>query len=278
MRIRDDTGDVLNYRGQTSGASVGTVMLEFPSLTGRNLTLPSRVATPGSTTPGGAPSGFLRYRDDAFAVDFTLPADLPVTGATAAVLSLLVQDLADMLLDGDPATAVDWASGHWVRLEDALGAESDVGGTDCSFTPFVASQDGTAPPAGAAVCAAATPSPPPPPPPATASFRRRRGWKLRPRRGRARDVAAAAACPRRRRAIHVARDPAAHPPARMTHGLTLITTIAAGFGLALILGFIAVRLRLPALVGYLVAGISSARPRRASSPISSSPASSPRSA
>ena len=41
----------------------------------------------------------------------------------------------------------------------------------------------------------------------------------------------------------------------MPHALPLISTIAAGFGLALILGFLAVRLRLPALVGYLVAGI-----------------------
>lgn len=41
----------------------------------------------------------------------------------------------------------------------------------------------------------------------------------------------------------------------MHHGFTLITTIAAALGLALILGFIAVRLKLPALVGYLVAGI-----------------------
>jgi CPA2 family monovalent cation:H+ antiporter-2 len=41
----------------------------------------------------------------------------------------------------------------------------------------------------------------------------------------------------------------------MPHNISLITTIAAGFGLALIFGFIAARLRLPALVGYLVAGI-----------------------
>ncbi len=41
----------------------------------------------------------------------------------------------------------------------------------------------------------------------------------------------------------------------MPHSVTLITTIAAGLGLALIMGFIAVRLKLPALVGYLVAGI-----------------------
>ncbi|HVE55071.1 MAG TPA: cation:proton antiporter, partial [Ramlibacter sp.] len=41
----------------------------------------------------------------------------------------------------------------------------------------------------------------------------------------------------------------------MHHDLPLITTIAAALGLALVLGFIAARLRLPALVGYLVAGI-----------------------
>ncbi len=39
------------------------------------------------------------------------------------------------------------------------------------------------------------------------------------------------------------------------HSITLITTIAAALGLALIMGFFAVRLKLPALVGYLVAGI-----------------------
>src|SRR5688572_5385862 len=41
----------------------------------------------------------------------------------------------------------------------------------------------------------------------------------------------------------------------MMHGVTLITTVAAGFGLALILGFIAVRLGMPALIGYLLAGV-----------------------
>lgn len=41
----------------------------------------------------------------------------------------------------------------------------------------------------------------------------------------------------------------------MPHSVSLINTIAAGLGLALILGFFAVRLRLPALVGYLLAGV-----------------------
>ncbi|MDP2256332.1 MAG: YbaL family putative K(+) efflux transporter [Polaromonas sp.] len=41
----------------------------------------------------------------------------------------------------------------------------------------------------------------------------------------------------------------------MPHSVSLISTIAAGLGLALIFGFFAVRLRLPALVGYLLAGV-----------------------
>ena len=41
----------------------------------------------------------------------------------------------------------------------------------------------------------------------------------------------------------------------MPHSITLITTIAASLGLALIMGLIASRLRLPPLVGYLIAGV-----------------------
>ncbi len=41
----------------------------------------------------------------------------------------------------------------------------------------------------------------------------------------------------------------------MEHNVSLISTLAAGFGLALVFGFVAERLRLPALVGYLVAGV-----------------------
>lgn len=41
----------------------------------------------------------------------------------------------------------------------------------------------------------------------------------------------------------------------MPHDISLITTIAAGLGLAMILGFVAARLRMPPLIGYLVAGI-----------------------
>src|SRR5688500_15417473 len=41
----------------------------------------------------------------------------------------------------------------------------------------------------------------------------------------------------------------------MPHAVALISTLATAFGAALILGFVAARLRMPALVGYLLAGI-----------------------
>ncbi|MBP3982293.1 Kef family K(+) transporter [Acidovorax sp. JG5] len=41
----------------------------------------------------------------------------------------------------------------------------------------------------------------------------------------------------------------------MPHSLNLINTIASALGLALVLGFLATRVRLPALVGYLLAGV-----------------------
>ena len=41
----------------------------------------------------------------------------------------------------------------------------------------------------------------------------------------------------------------------MAHSVPLIATLAAAFGLALLLGFLATRIRLPPLVGYLLAGI-----------------------
>ena len=41
----------------------------------------------------------------------------------------------------------------------------------------------------------------------------------------------------------------------MPHDVGLISTIAAGFGLAMVFGHIAARVKVPPLVGYLLAGI-----------------------
>lgn len=162
MRIRDAGGSVVPYAGQSPGAAVGTVTLEIPALTGQDLALGGTGAWLDS--PGAAPNGYLRYEDDAFAVDFTLPNAVNVTAATAAVLTLDLTDLAQMALDADPASAVDWGGGAWLRYENTTGVQGDSGGADCSFKPFIAPQAGAAPPATDAACRAATPPPPPPPP------------------------------------------------------------------------------------------------------------------
>ena len=41
----------------------------------------------------------------------------------------------------------------------------------------------------------------------------------------------------------------------MPHNVSLISTIAAGIGLALVFGYLAARIEVPPLVGYLLAGI-----------------------
>src|SRR5690606_5856364 len=51
------------------------------------------------------------------------------------------------------------------------------------------------------------------------------------------------------------RVPATTEGRSMEHDISLITTLAGGFGLALIFGFLAEKLKLPALLGYLCAGI-----------------------
>jgi len=161
MRIRSSAGAIVSYAGQNRGAEVGTLTLEIGDAG-------DQVALTGGTwlgTAGGAPDGFLRYSDDAFAVDFVVPALLAVTAPTPAVLSLDIEDLAQMALDADPSTAVDWGSGHWLRYEDESGEDGDAGGVDCSFKPFVAPAAGAAAPGAAIGCSAAAPPPPPPPPP-----------------------------------------------------------------------------------------------------------------
>jgi CPA2 family monovalent cation:H+ antiporter-2 len=59
----------------------------------------------------------------------------------------------------------------------------------------------------------------------------------------------------RERFLHPVRPSTSDRPSRMPHSVSLIATLAAGFGLALAFGFVAARLGLPALLGYLVAGV-----------------------
>ena len=57
----------------------------------------------------------------------------------------------------------------------------------------------------------------------------------------------------------------------MPHDITLISTIAVGFALALIFGFLATRLGSSPLVGYLIAGVAVGPFIPASSPTAPAP-------
>jgi hypothetical protein len=158
MRWRDADGRIANYRGQNV-ALTPAMVLEFPTLGGESLDVVPRDVTWLERPGGAAEDGYLRYRDDALAAAFTLPANLPLAASAPAVLAVTARDMIGAALDGDPATRADWARGHWVGYEDVDGNETDLGGPDCKFVTYAAAGDGEAPPAGGAGCRAASEAP-----------------------------------------------------------------------------------------------------------------------
>ncbi len=165
MRYRNAMGTIVPYPGQTTGANAGSAALEAPTLNNADIPLAIGNANVWLDQPGGAPNGYLRYRDDALAVEFTVPNTLVLSGPTPLILSVTNRDLSTLNLDADPASAADWAAGHWVRYNDATGAAGDLGGTDCTIRPFMAPAAVAVPPTNTAACSAIPPPPPPPPPP-----------------------------------------------------------------------------------------------------------------
>jgi len=93
---------------------------------------------------GGAPDGYMRYRDDALKVTFTLPPDennlALVTGQQDAVLALNTADMTGRHTDANPATVPDWVDAAWRRYENTSGTEGDLGGTDQTISFQVTDQ------------------------------------------------------------------------------------------------------------------------------------------
>jgi hypothetical protein len=165
MRWRDESGALADFPGQAVEV-FPTISLEAPDVDA-TLALTGD-ASAWLTTPGGAPDGYLRYRDDALRATFSLPASFSSASSTPVVLSMTATDLALAPLDADPATPVDWSDGHWTGYEDAAGDTGDEGGADCTIQLFTAQDAGANAPGTTAACAAAAgaaPPPPPPPPP-----------------------------------------------------------------------------------------------------------------
>ena len=136
MRIRDGAGAVVPYAGQSPGADVGTVTLEIPSLDGADVALGggvlARCAWRRAERLPALRRRRLRHRLHA------ARRSIGVDAATPAVLFLDPQDLAEMALDADPASAVDWGGGHWLGYENAQGDGRRFRRRDCSFKPFIA--------------------------------------------------------------------------------------------------------------------------------------------
>lgn len=163
MRWRDPAGTVSNYPGQST-AAFPNLTLQFPTLNGAGSDIP--ISGSGSNwldTPGVAGSGFLRYRDDALSVAFTVPQDLPAAAAVPGVLVIETLDIVMAALDGDPASRVDWAGGRWIGYEDEDDNANDVGGRDCKIVVYVASDENATPPASRDVGCSSAQAPAPPP-------------------------------------------------------------------------------------------------------------------
>lgn len=130
MRVRDAQGAVTQYRGQTPALAPA---IAIEGLDRQGTAFREDLQTPAEgwlDAEGGAPDGRLHYADDAYAIDFRLPAALPLDGARRVNLRIDAQDLSGQALDANPATALDWNAG-WAGYEDDQGRDdTDSGGAD----------------------------------------------------------------------------------------------------------------------------------------------------
>jgi len=139
MRWRED-GLVVAFPGQHSS----TLDLEAEVLMSGTPMTTSIESAAWLDQAGGAPDGYMRYRDDALKITFTFPADennlALVSGPQDAVLTLDTTDMTGRHLDANPATVPDWVDGAWKGYEGTLGTEGDIGGTDQTLSFQVTDQ------------------------------------------------------------------------------------------------------------------------------------------
>jgi hypothetical protein len=123
MRTRQDGGSAV-YPGQNPAQLLPVLRLVAP---GRSFELPSAEGR-WLGAPDSSGRSFARYREDAFALEFELPADFP---AGTATLEIDVVDLLGRQLDAQPRSPAGWAAGHWTGYDSlSAGSEGDLGGLD----------------------------------------------------------------------------------------------------------------------------------------------------
>lgn len=133
MRWREN-GQVVPFPGQP----LTTLDLEADILVLSNPMTTSVESANWLDQAGGAPDGYMNYRDDAFKITFTLPSDEQnlslVTALRDATLSLQTTDMTNMRTDANPATVPDWENGAWKRYENTSLTEGDSGGIDATVS------------------------------------------------------------------------------------------------------------------------------------------------
>ncbi|MBT8056411.1 MAG: hypothetical protein KJO72_05680 [Gammaproteobacteria bacterium] len=141
MRWREN-GEVAALPGQSSGllGIERTITSDAAEITGQ-LGEPSWL-----DTAGGAPGGYLRYRDDAAEWSFSLPANETNLAALQGIVDLTlgvgVRDLVSIQSDADPATVARWQNGAWSGYEAAIGLDGgDTGGVDTTLTVQATADD-----------------------------------------------------------------------------------------------------------------------------------------
>jgi hypothetical protein len=129
MRWRED-GQVTEFPGQpqsTLDLSIGAFVADVE--------LTATLTEPHWTdTPGDAPSGYFRYRDDAFVSQIVFPrneANLgQLTENLLATIRNTTTNMTGQMLDADPSSPVSFALGGWSDYQASDGVSGDVGGTD----------------------------------------------------------------------------------------------------------------------------------------------------
>jgi hypothetical protein len=97
-------------------------------------------------TPGDAPAGYMRYRDDALVFDLSYPEDETntglVQGSATASFENYTYDMTGNMVDSNPATVARWENGGWSGYENNHGDDlTDTGGKDSTIQFQVTSQD-----------------------------------------------------------------------------------------------------------------------------------------
>ena len=135
MRWRED-GEIAIFPGQ----SESTMGVDVHVGVGEDRTALSAEVIGGYwiDTPGGAPDGYLRYRDDALSISVSLPADETnlalIDGTTTASMAISAHDMTGSQIDADPSTAARWEAGSWSGYEDTDGLDrTNTGGYDQSI-------------------------------------------------------------------------------------------------------------------------------------------------